>query len=90
VTASVNAKYASASYIATDYIPSERQGSYILTDLNLGYESANGRWSVTGFVRNAGNVAVLTAGFQHPYITGLTYSTLNAPRTFGVKLRTEF
>ena len=90
IIASANVKFASASYIATDYIPSERQTDYALVDLNLGYKSSKGRWSATAFVRNLGNVAVLTSGFEHPYVNGLTYSTLGAPRTYGVNVRYDF
>jgi hypothetical protein len=45
IVAGANVKFASASYIATDYIPSERQADYALVDLNLGYKSAKRHWS---------------------------------------------
>jgi iron complex outermembrane receptor protein len=86
----VNTKIASSYYIATDYIPNELQKAAATTNLNLGYEWGDHRWGVTAYVRNVGNVAVATGGFEHPFIPGLVYGTISPPRTYGVEVKARF
>jgi iron complex outermembrane receptor protein len=88
--ASVDAKITSSYYIATDYIPNELQKSAVVANASLTYETPDGRWSLTGYVRNIGNIAVSNGGFEHPFIPGLVYGTIGAPRTYGAILKAKF
>jgi iron complex outermembrane receptor protein len=90
IVAGVNTKITTSYYIATDYIANELQKPAATTNLNLGYDAPNKRWSLTAYVRNISNVAVATGGFEHPYITGLVYGTISAPRTYSFELATHF
>ncbi len=90
IKAGVDAKITSSYYIATDYIANELQRSAMVANASLAYETADGRWSITGYVRNIGNIAVASGGFEHPFIPGLVYGTINAPRTYGAILRAKF
>ncbi len=90
IVAGVNTKIATSYYIATDYIANELQKAAATTNLNLGYEAPNRRWSLTAYVRNVSNVAVATGGFEHPFIPGLVYGTISAPRTYSFELSTHF
>jgi iron complex outermembrane receptor protein len=90
IVAGVNTKIVTSYYIATDYIPNELQTASATTNLNIGYESPGKRWSLTAYVRNVSNVAVATGGFEHPFIPGLVYGTISAPRTFSFDLTGHF
>lgn len=57
-----------------------RQGSYSQTGASLRYESADGRWSLIGWVRNLEDEPVL-----YSYFGGRGYPL--APRTFGLTFR---
>jgi iron complex outermembrane receptor protein len=59
-----------------------QQASYTQTSASLRYLSANGGWSLTGWVRNLENEAVI-----YSYFGGRGYPL--APRTYGVTLRFE-
>ncbi len=90
IVAGVDAKVMSSFFIATDYIANEQQKESAVVNINLGYEAPGGRWSLTGYARNLGNVAVATGGFEHPFIPGLVYGTIGAPRTFGAILKIKY
>jgi iron complex outermembrane receptor protein len=90
IVAGVNTKITTAYYISTDYIPNALQKAAATTNLNLGYEWGDHRWSVTAYVRNITNIAVATGGFEHPFIPGLVYGTISPPRTFSVALTAHF
>jgi iron complex outermembrane receptor protein len=90
IVAGVNSKITTSYYIATDYIANELQKAAATTNLNLGYEWGHHRWSLTAYVRNVTNVAVATGGFEHPFIPGLVYGTISAPRTYSFVLTAHF
>ncbi len=90
IVAGVNTKITTSYYIATDYIADELQKASATTNLNLSYDPPGKRWSLTAYVRNVSNVAVATGGFEHPYIAGLVYGTISAPRTYSFELATHF
>jgi len=90
INAGADAKITSSDYIATDFIANEIQKSAVVANASLTYETPDGRWSLTGYVRNIGNIAVATGGFEHPFIPGLVYGTIGAPRTYGAILKAKF
>ncbi|WP_157218462.1 TonB-dependent receptor [Flavisphingomonas formosensis] len=63
---------------------STARSSFQLVNLRGGVESANGRWTLTGYVRNLTdkkyNAEFVSGGFVQPA----------EPRTYGVELRTSF
>jgi hypothetical protein len=65
--------------------PNTKQGAYSKTDLNLSW---GGRYSVTAFVRNAENKAVLTAAALQSTTdpNAPAAGTLAPPRTFGMRM----
>ena len=81
-------------YWSDDYSTSDQgylhglQDSYTQTDLRLTWRSAGGYFSVTGFVQNIEDEAVITRA----NIFGATLATRQhgAPRTFGVSLGYNF
>ncbi|HTP38466.1 MAG TPA: TonB-dependent receptor plug domain-containing protein [Steroidobacteraceae bacterium] len=55
------------------------QQAYTQFDASLAYASSNGRWTLTGYIKNIGNVVVKTD-------TDGYNTTVGAPRTFGAVL----
>jgi iron complex outermembrane receptor protein len=98
--ASFNAQFASASYLAQDFLQSERQKAYVLGDFDLTYTTSNQNWAISVFVHNIGNQAVANQAFHYPFASaanpllnnpdGANFVTLRAPRTFGGRLRYNF
>jgi iron complex outermembrane receptor protein len=78
-----NAHFAGSSYIAVDYVAAELQKDYALVDLSLTYAPRHNHWSIQAYVRNVGDKAVMTGGFEQPFIPGLVYTTIGPPRTYG-------
>lgn len=73
------------------------QGANTRTDLSLRYTVPNGRYSVTGFVTNVTNEAVVsTKIYTNSFNTvsgvgpGLVFGSYQAPRTIGVEFAVEF
>jgi iron complex outermembrane receptor protein len=60
------------------------RSSFELINLHGGVESANGRWSVTGYVRN------LTDKKYNAEFVGGGFAQPAAPRTYGIEVRTSF
>lgn len=81
--------------------PGDYRSAFVTGDLSLGYEAPAARWSVTAYVNNVSNEAVVGTGssggvstgvFYRPSTdpTGARYATLQPPRTFGLRLRAKF
>lgn len=90
VVPQVNAQFASAQWLAVDFVPTERVGSYVLTDLDIAYNDANDRWSVTAFVHNLANRAAYSGGGEQAFVPQLVYATIMPPRTYGVRASYNF
>jgi iron complex outermembrane receptor protein len=90
LTGTVDAEIASPQYLAIDYVPDERQAGYVLTDLSVAYRPTSDRYSVTVWVRNLANRAVLDAASQQLFIPSITLVDLRPPRTFGVSLSAKY
>ncbi len=87
VTASVLSHWQSESELEFHNFTNTRQGSYTKTDINLSWGDENGHYSVTAFVRNAENMAVLTgAALQSTTDPNAPAAgTLAPPRTYGIR-----
>lgn len=77
-------------YIAVDYIRAERDPANVRTNMDLTYIPENGHWSISAFVRNLTNQAVYMSSINTPAAPGFVYATVDAPRTFGVRLTASF
>jgi iron complex outermembrane receptor protein len=83
-------KFAASRWIATDFIPSERVGSYTVFDAHADYVAPNSAYSVSAYVRNIGNKVYYTGGLQQPFIAGLFAANIAPPRTFGAQISYTF
>jgi iron complex outermembrane receptor protein len=65
------------------------QPAYHMTDLSLTYNTADGKWSLSGWVRNVENLPIIQAALLN---TGSNYVSLSLapPRTWGVTLNAKF
>jgi iron complex outermembrane receptor protein len=86
----VDVEFASGQYLAIDYVPEEWQATYALVNLSLSLSPPSRRWSLTGWVRNVGDKAVLNAATQQLFAPGITLVDLRPPRTFGSRLSYSF
>jgi iron complex outermembrane receptor protein len=48
------------------------------------------RYNVGAFVRNIGDRAYYTGGFEQPFVAGLFAANIAPPRTFGVRGSVKF
>lgn len=67
----------------------QRQGSFMTSDLLLTLNGPDGRWSLTGYVNNLENETIFARAGNRP-ILNISYATLRAPRTYGVRLGFRF
>jgi iron complex outermembrane receptor protein len=81
-------KFSASRWIATDFIASERAGSYSVFDAHADYAAAT--YSIGAYVRNIGNKAYYTGGLQQPFIPGLFAANIAPPRTYGVQVSYRF
>jgi iron complex outermembrane receptor protein len=90
LTANLDTNFADQRYLAVDYISSERAPSYLRADVNVTYNSASAKWSVTGFVRNLSNKPVYLGAVEAALAPGITYATVDSPRTYGARVTVNF
>lgn len=99
VTASFDTQFASGSYLSIDFLRAGYQKAYAIGNFDLTYTTSNGRVTVSAFVRNIWNEAVLNQAFKSPFISrnnpladpdGLILATIRPPRTFGGRVRVNF
>ena len=92
ITAGVLSHWQGQSELEFHNFTNTRQGAYSRTDANLSWTDATSRYSVTAFVRNAENRAVLTgASLQSDTDpTAPAAGTLAPPRTYGARFTVVF
>jgi iron complex outermembrane receptor protein len=80
--------YFSASYDTSfDYLPQQKQDGYHMSNVRLTYNAASDDWSVTAYVNNIEDEAVVASSLQpnQAFGNGLNYASIRAPRTYGVR-----
>lgn len=82
-------KIESSRFLAIDYLPEERQGSYMTSDLYLTLKGAEGKWSITGFVNNVEDETIYAGTSLRPVYPAV-FNILRPPRTYGVRAAFEF
>ena len=81
--------YQSTTLTALDFLPVEEQHGYAMTNFDLTYHAQADKFYVGGYINNAFNRTALAFSFVTPFSEILT-STLQPPRTFGVRVGTHF
>ncbi|WP_171905812.1 TonB-dependent receptor [Sphingobium phenoxybenzoativorans] len=85
-----SAKYSSARWINTEFIPVERDGKYAVLDANVTYTAADGKYSIGIFGRNLTKTVYYTGGVQAVFVPGLFAANIAPPRTYGVRADFKF
>lgn len=86
VTGALSWAYTDGYYTGATKDPNLHVDSYALTNLSLGYESRDGRWVLTAWAKNLGDVDFLLT----PSTQGVLAEYLGEPRTVGVMLSAKF
>jgi iron complex outermembrane receptor protein len=81
--------YQSTTLTALDFLPVEEQHGYAMWNFDLTYRAQADKFYVGGYIDNAFNKTALAFSFVTPFSEILT-STLQPPRTFGVRIGTHF
>ncbi|MDE1148003.1 MAG: TonB-dependent receptor [Azospirillaceae bacterium] len=92
VTAGGDVYFSSSYATAYDYYPQQMQGGYHMTNLRLTYTPGGERWSITGYVNNVENAAVVTSGYQPAQFFGNGYNSasIRPPRMYGARLQVQY
>lgn len=99
VTATADVQFASASMLSIEFLQSMRQDAYAIGNFDLTYTSPGSRWTVSAFVRNIWNEAVITNVARSPFVNranplanpdGFISASIRPPRTFGGRVRYNF
>jgi iron complex outermembrane receptor protein len=90
IVASARTIYRDGAYLWFERFQSQYQKAYTRTDLTLGYHAPDKAWRITGFVRNVEDEASLNQGGPLSAASGLRFSNLNPPRTYGAILGFSF
>jgi iron complex outermembrane receptor protein len=91
----IDARFATRSFLATDFLPQEEQPGYAVLNASLTYYLPGDRWSVALWGRNLSDKIVYGTTFERPGIgvpgaPDLFYTIPGDPRTYGVSLRVKF
>jgi iron complex outermembrane recepter protein len=81
--------YQTRTLTALDFLPVEEQPGYGKWDFDLTYYTREERFYVGAYIDSAFNKTALAFSFVTPFSSFLT-STLQAPRTYGVRVGAHF
>jgi iron complex outermembrane receptor protein len=90
VDAAADVRFASSSWLASDYTAAEKAPGYASLDLNLVYATANQAWTFAAFMRNVTDTAIYTGGYSNAAVPGFVVTNLAPPRTYGVRAAYHF
>ena len=91
LVAEIQTHYQSATLTGLEFLPVEVQRPAWTTDFSLTLEGPGRHWTLTGYVRNVENSAVVTATFLQPLVgAALPNGSVKPPRTFGAILGIHF
>ncbi|MGE4429553.1 MAG: TonB-dependent receptor [Sphingobium sp.] len=88
--AGVDTRVESSRYLSIDFLSEVKQGSYMMSNARLTYETPSGNLAVTGFVNNLEDKLVFSNGLQSPAKAGVFYNQLRPPRTYGIRGTVRF
>ena len=88
VTARIETHLETGSWVTFQHSASTYQSSYSNSNAYLTYETLGGKWSVTAYVKNLENAAIITNAQNGP--AGLMTGDIAPPRTYGVQVSDKF
>lgn len=91
IDATIDGQFAASRYLDSDFTPQSLAKAYAVGNVNVTYHSADGKWSLTGFVRNFTNAVAYTGAFSVPQaFRGLTVANVAPPLTYGARFAVDF
>lgn len=84
---SAQTRYQTKVFTSTEYLASQIQDAYWMSDAQIEYRSANDRFSLAFFMNNIENTQAMSQSRPHPQNFNLVAVSLRQPRTYGVRLR---
>lgn len=91
IVLNVRTHYQSSSLTALDFVADEYQQGYWMSDAQLTYNAAGGRWYAAAFINNIENTTVMGNGWQLPFSAASNViAILRAPRTYGGRIGVRF
>jgi iron complex outermembrane receptor protein len=88
LTARLESRYESASWVTFSEATGTRQPTHTVSDVYLGYDPPGHAWSFTAYVKNLQNTPVLVDAQGGP--AGLESADIGPPRTIGLQLSARF
>lgn len=89
LTFGARTKIESSRFLSPEYLPEERQGSYMQSDLFVTFADPTARWSLTGFVNNVEDKTIYSGSAIRPVLS-VIYNQLRPPRTYGLRAAYSF
>lgn len=80
-------QFASSRFIGAEYIPALNVSGYARFNAQIGYNHPRGALSISAYIRNIGNEQIPRGGSLRD---GVIYADVSPPRTYGLKLTTQF
>ncbi|KRB49647.1 TonB-dependent receptor [Phenylobacterium sp. Root700] len=82
--------YQSSQYFEVINIPRLRQDGYALLSGHISYETTDGRWNASAWIKNAANEKYFTSRIDLLNNWGFDYNQLGTPRTYGISIGAKF
>lgn len=79
----------SSRFTNIEYLPEQKQGGYMTSDVYVTLEGPEKRWSLTAFVNNLEDETILGGTVVRPVLQTV-YSVLRPPRTYGMRASINF
>jgi iron complex outermembrane receptor protein len=89
LTARVSTKYSSKQYFSFFNRPDDMQDAAAISNLNVSYKTAEGKWELQGYVRNLSDARVFSNAGENDRSFAYNYSFV-APRTYGLRFTARF
>lgn len=83
-------RFSSERWTRATFHPNQLAPSYEVYNLSANFTPADESYSLQAFVRNITDEAVYTGSELAPFVTGYTGYNIDAPRTYGLRLRYNF
>ena len=90
IIAGADTRIESSRFLSIDFLPLGRQGSYMMSNARLTWETRSGNFGVTAFVNNLEDELVFSNSLQSPAKPGTIYNQIRPPRTYGVRATVRF
>lgn len=88
--ANLNASYKDQVWTTANFLAAQRVPDLLTINASLTYNSADGQYTVVGYINNIDEDATFSAGLNHTQVPELVGFSPTPPRTYGVRVRYNF